>query len=258
MNSKNVDDEDKEYLTFLTSLETCSAQGSPNQPHLTPRIRTIVINWMSQVVYRFKCNKEVIHLAVHIFDRYLECTHVPRTKLQIIGATACFIASKIEDVYAPYIDDIVYIANNSYTRADVLDVEVRILKALDHRLLVPYACSFCRLYKHAANLDHTGDMHMLDYLCELQLLYNNMRQYKASNVAAAAVYLVRRLRRVKTAWPEAMVHLTGYTLGKLLPCARDILWILRQDDTCDNVKKKFRSNCYGRVALTSFANIHIL
>ena len=40
---------------------------------------------------------------------------IRRNKLQLVGVTAMFIASKVEEMYAPECTDFVYITDNAFT-----------------------------------------------------------------------------------------------------------------------------------------------
>jgi hypothetical protein len=54
-----------------------------------------------------------------------------RTELQLAGTTAMFIASKVEEMYAPELTDFVYIADSTYTAAEIKACELRMLQALE-------------------------------------------------------------------------------------------------------------------------------
>jgi hypothetical protein len=52
---------------------------------------------------------------VNIIDRYLEKVPTSKTKLQLVGVTAMFIASKYEEIYAPEVKDFAYVTDSAYT-----------------------------------------------------------------------------------------------------------------------------------------------
>ena len=53
-----------------------------------------------------------------------------RTKLQLAGSTAMFIASKVEEMYAPVLTDI-YIADSTFSAAEIKTCELRMRQALE-------------------------------------------------------------------------------------------------------------------------------
>ena len=67
-----------------------------------------------------------------------------RGKLQLMGVTAMFIASKYEEIYAPELRDFVYITDNAYTGKQIRDTERLMLSVLNHDLGKPLPLHFLR------------------------------------------------------------------------------------------------------------------
>ena len=70
---------------------------------------------------------------------------VQRSKLQLVGTAAMFIASKYEEIYPPDVSEFVYITDDTYTKRQVLRMEHLVLKVrvlpimiLDYWHLVPH------------------------------------------------------------------------------------------------------------------------
>lgn len=92
-------------------------------------MRGVLIDWLNEVHYQFHLTLETFHMTVSIIDRYLqEVTHLSRKYLQLVGVTALFIASKYEDLYPAEIGDFVYIADNTYTKKQILQMEKQIVR----------------------------------------------------------------------------------------------------------------------------------
>lgn len=69
---------------------------------------------------------------------------VSRKKLQLVGITALLLASKYEEMFSPNIEDFVYITDNAYTSAQILEMEMLILKELKFELGRPLPLHFLR------------------------------------------------------------------------------------------------------------------
>ncbi len=66
------------------------------QADLTPNMRAILVDWLVEVQENFELNHETLYLAVKTVDIYLGLKAVSREKLQLIGASALFIACKFD------------------------------------------------------------------------------------------------------------------------------------------------------------------
>jgi cyclin B len=58
-------------------------------------MRAILVDWLVEVQESFELNHETLYTAVKLLDIYLSRMHVRQSELQLVGATACLIASKI-------------------------------------------------------------------------------------------------------------------------------------------------------------------
>ena len=83
------------------------------QTDINAKMRSILIDWLVEVHLKFKLMPETLYLTVNLIDRFLEKEQIMRNKLQLVGVTAMFMASKyeeIEEIYAPECRDFVYIS----------------------------------------------------------------------------------------------------------------------------------------------------
>ena len=69
---------------------------------------------------------------------------IRREKLQLVGVTAMFIASKVEEIFSPEINDFVYITDNAYTSAEIREMELRMLRTLGFDFSRPHPLHFLR------------------------------------------------------------------------------------------------------------------
>ena len=72
------------------------------QPHITPRMRLILCDWMMEVCTEYRLKRETFHYAVNYVDRYLSLVKsVNKSDLQLLGVTSMYIAAKIEETLCP-------------------------------------------------------------------------------------------------------------------------------------------------------------
>lgn len=74
----------------------------------------------------------------------LQNSCVPKKMLQLVGVTAMFIASKYEEMYPPEIGDFAYVTNSTYTKHQIRQMEMKILRVLNFALGRPLPLHFLR------------------------------------------------------------------------------------------------------------------
>lgn len=143
-------------------------------------MRAILVDWLIEVHYKFKLLPETLFLTVNLIDRYLERVDVIRTKLQLVGVTAMLIASKFEEIYAPEVNDFVYITDKAYTREEILSMENSMLLALDFNICTPSSFRFLERYSKIAQVN-SKQFNLARYLIELPLIEYRMLKHSPSN-----------------------------------------------------------------------------
>lgn len=159
------------------------------QDEINPRMRSVLIDWINEVHFQFKLLPETYFMAIGLIDRYLQQdSSVARKNLQLVGATALFVAAKYEELYPPVLADFVYITDNTYSEHQVIEMEKRILCALRFELCPPVAIQFLRRYSKAAvsePVTHT----LAKYFIELATIDYTMCHYSASIVSAIMIMI---------------------------------------------------------------------
>ena len=89
-----------------------------NQAEIKWSMRTVLMDWVIQVHHRFNLLPETLFLTVNYIDRFLSCKIVSLGKLQLVGATAIFIAAKYEEINCPSTRDCLYGRRRIYNRRD--------------------------------------------------------------------------------------------------------------------------------------------
>ena len=73
-----------------------------------------------EVHMEFMMKKETLSTAVFFVDKYLSRVHhVPKSQLQLIGVTSMHLASKLEEILSPRVQDFVKSTDNAYTKEQI-------------------------------------------------------------------------------------------------------------------------------------------
>nr|XP_045373912.1 G1/S-specific cyclin-D1 isoform X2 [Camelus bactrianus] len=91
---------DRVLRAMLKAEETCAPSVSYFkcvQKEILPSMRKIVATWMLEVCEEQKCEEEVFPLAMNYLDRFLSLEPVKKSRLQLLGATCMFVASKMKE-----------------------------------------------------------------------------------------------------------------------------------------------------------------
>ncbi|XP_072421130.1 G2/mitotic-specific cyclin-B2 [Chiloscyllium punctatum] len=200
----------KDIYKYLRHLEMEQAI----RPHylegqeINERMRAILVDWLIQVHSKFRLLQETLYMTLAIMDRFLQSQPVSRKKLQLVAVTAMLLASKYEEMYPPAIGDFVYITDNAYTKSQIRQMEILILKELDFKLGRPLPLHFLR---RASKTDVDAEKYTLaKYLMELTVIDYNMVHIPPSEIAAAALCLSFQVLD-QSKWTAVQKYYTGYT-----------------------------------------------
>ena len=80
----------------------------------------------------YKLHRETLYLAVDFLDRYLGATRdMPRNRLQLVGITCLFVASKIEEIYPPKLREFAFVTDGACSEEEITHMELVVLKGLN-------------------------------------------------------------------------------------------------------------------------------
>ncbi|XP_012520048.1 PREDICTED: G2/mitotic-specific cyclin-B1 isoform X2 [Propithecus coquereli] len=159
---------------------------------VTGNMRAILIDWLVQVQMKFRLLQETMYMTVAIIDRFMQNNCVPKKMLQLVGVTAMFIASKYEEMYPPEIGDFAFVTDNTYTKHQIRQMEMKILRALNFGLGRPLPLHFLRRASKIGEVD--VEQHTLaKYLMELTMLDYDMVHFPPSQIAAGAFCLALKI-----------------------------------------------------------------
>ena len=121
-------------------------------PKLRPRMRSVLLDWLIEVSEVYRLHRETFYLAVDFVDRFLSRqVNIAKTRLQLVGVTALFVASKIEEIYPPKLAEFAYVTDGACTSDEILGQEVSLLIALEWKLSPVTPISWVTTYLQIAH-----------------------------------------------------------------------------------------------------------
>ncbi|KAF2269899.1 hypothetical protein CC78DRAFT_539814 [Lojkania enalia] len=222
-------DEIFEYMHSLEERMKPNASYMDHQAEIQWSMRSVLMDWLVQVHNRFTLLPETLFLSVNYVDRFLSCKVVSLGKLQLVGATALFVAAKYEEINCPSVQEIVYMVDGAYTADEILKAERFMLSMLQFELGWPGPMSFLRRISKADDYD-LETRTLAKYFLEIAIMDERFVGCSPSFLAAGAHCLARYMLK-KGDWSLAHVHYSGYTLLQLRQLVLVIL------ECCDNPQK---------------------
>eukprot|EP00092_Neocalanus_flemingeri_P040806 GFUD01044423.1.p1 GENE.GFUD01044423.1~~GFUD01044423.1.p1 ORF type:complete len:401 (-),score=120.91 GFUD01044423.1:292-1494(-) len=210
------------YLRHLETVQCVKADYLAGQAVLLPKMRAVLIDWLVGVHLQFHLLQETLYTTVAILDRFLqvEVGEVSRDKLQLVGVAAMLVAAKYEEIYAPEVNDFVYITDKAYTEKEIRRMEIRILSTLKFDLGRPLPLHFLRRASKAGGVEATTHC-LAKYIVELSLGVYNLADLPPSKLSAAALALAMRMldpaSSLESVWSSSLVHYTKYTMEEMRP-----------------------------------------
>ncbi len=144
---------DSAKLIYIIPLpQRCQAQfRCPDYLHevqkdMSTSMRAILVDWLVEVQESFELNHETLYTAVRLMDLYLSRVPVRKEDLQLVGATACLIACKVDERIPPALDDFVYVCDDAYTKEQIKAKELEMIAVGEFDFGYPLSYRFLRRY----------------------------------------------------------------------------------------------------------------
>lgn len=169
-----------------------------NQVEIQWSMRSVLMDWLAQVHHNFVLPSETLFLCVNYVDRFLSYKIISLCKLQLLGATALFIAAKYNGINCASIQKIVDMCGGGYTIEEFLKAERYILNMLDFDLGWPGPMSFLRRISRGDGYD-LKTRTLARYLLEVAIMDKRFVACRPSCVAASAYCLARHMLK-KDGW----------------------------------------------------------
>ena len=195
-------------------------------------------------------------MTVSITDRFMQDDCVPKKMLQLVGVTAMFVASKFEEMYPPEIGDFAFVTDNTYTKFQIRQMEMKILRALNFSLGRPLPLHFLRRASKIGEVD--VELHTLaKYLMELTMLDYDMVHFPPSQIAAGAFCLALKILD-NGEWTPTLQHYLSYTEESLLVVmqhlAKNVVMVNRGLSKHMTIKNKYATSKNAKISTLAQLN----
>ena len=229
-----------------------------DQNEINEQMRSILIDWIIDVHYKFGFSDETLFMTVLIIDRYSTIRQISRLKLQLLGITALMISCKHEEIDLPKIDDFLYITDNAYTKQEMVKMENDILRALDFALLFPSPIKFFEYL--SINFNFSKKLHFMGkYLMESFLIDIKNIKYKASVISCACAYIVMKFFKIEGYQESYNKKFYILNENEDLPlghgvkdCAQDICVLV------DNIENSNYLACFKKYSKDEFEKVSLI
>ena len=223
-----------------------------SQKEINEQMRSILIDWIIDVHYKFNFTDETLFMTVLIIDRYISYKSISKKKFQLLGITALLISCKHEEIILPKIEDFIYITDNAYVKEDVFDMENNILDILNFNLIAPSPIKFYEYLALKFEFDKKKFL-LGKYLMESFMVDINYVKFRASVIACASIYIVMKyykMKNYKEAYNKKYYNINENDISDkkfkneadIKECAKDICIFV------DNVNKTNYLSCKNKYA----------
>ena len=258
----------KEYINViyynLLKEEELEIKPMPDYTYMTrqneinDKMRSILVDWIIEVHFKFNFTDETLFMTILIIDRYLSVCKITRSKFQLLGITALMIACKHEEIDLPKIKDFIYITDNAYTKNEVIKMEEEILDKLNFAFVYPSPIKFFEYL--SLHFNFSKKQHMMGkYLMESFLLDIKNIKYKPSIIGCACAYIVMKFFKMKNyqesydkkffVLDETVERYSEYNIKE---CAKDICILV------DNISKTKYKSCFKKYSKPENEKVSIL
>lgn len=160
------------------------------QTEVSREDRAKLLGWLARVHFEFKVSTQSFQLAVSMIDRFLARQHVKIGSFMLVGITAMFIACKFEEQFPPQITDFAQVTRDFYSKEQLLQMEVQILKVLEFEVSAITPNAMLESYSLASLCHDDAAVRMTaSYLVDLATLDADGLEFKPSLLAVAALTL---------------------------------------------------------------------
>ncbi|KRX05023.1 Cyclin-like protein [Pseudocohnilembus persalinus] len=182
-------------------------------------MRSLVVDWLIQLTDHYNMVPSTLYLAVQIMDNiFSKSNQCPIEKIQLVGITSLFIASKIEEIYPPNVDQLSQVCDYRITKEEIIGMECIFVGFLKFNFTFPTEFHFLGRFLDLSCFFDDAQKSFCHYLSEIGLEQYELLQFNPLMRASAVIFVTLKFffpnNDVK--WEETEVYNEcGYTAKEL-------------------------------------------
>ena len=244
---KNIKKDERMNVCDYSSKDLFRLQ---DKKFINARNRGIIFQWLVKNNHKWKLNDDTIFMAMNILDRYISKYKVENSEFQLVAISSYLIASKYEDIYPPYIDELSQICNFLYTNDDIIRKEYEILSGLNFDILYNSSYKFLTFLHSIADKENMQLFYLAQFILELSLENIEILEYSQSKRACAALFLAKKIMQINRSWNDLRFYY-DYNENEIKTIQKKMIILLNnviKNKTKNSVFEKFESSRYKSVS----------
>ena len=198
------------------------------QNNINGQMRAILVDWLIEIHFRMHFKRKTLFQTIFIIDSFLSKKIIKKDKFQLLGVACLLISCKENEIFYPKLEDFVRISNNAYTKNQLLNMEIEVLKILNFEILYPTSEEFYNIISKTFNFNKTQH-HLGEYFLDSSLIDYNILKYNFSTIAVACAYIVMKFYKMngyKDLYSYKMI-IGDDSHKDIKDCAKDLCFLVK-------------------------------
>ena len=243
------------YLIRNEKLNVCDYSKKDifklqDKKYFNEKNRSILFHWLVKNNNKWKLKDDTIFMAMNIMDRYISKYPSKNSEFQLIAISSYFIASKYEDIYPPYLDELSQICNYIYSNEDIIKKEYEILVGLNFDILYNSSYKYLTFLHSIADKENLKLLYLAQFILELSLDNLDILEHSQSLRALSALLIAKKILRITKSWNDLRLFYS-YNDSDVKKVQKKMIALLSQamkSKTKNAIYEKFESSKYKSVS----------
>ena len=221
-----------------------------DKKYFNEKNRSIIFNWLVKNNFKWKLKDDTIFMAMNLMDRYISKYPTKNSEFQLIGISSYLIASKYEDIYPPYLDDLSQICNYIYSNDDIIKKEYEILSGLNFDILYNSSYKYLTFLHSVTDKENMKLLYLAQFILELTLENLEILEHSQCLRAISALFLAKKILQIKKSWNNLKLYYK-YDESEIKKVQKKMIGLLNKvikSKTKNSVYEKFESSKYKSVS----------